>query len=174
MWSNATDAPSLASNTVPSAYVQGSIDVNVVNINESPICPNMIETRSYTIVENSRPGTILSSNQGHYAAASADYVSDDSNGDISYKITDNIIGRMFVEAVDTSCELNNSALLRDGIFSNVWSKESCKRKCDWRKSCRSWEYNKTICKLFREIARCPAGSISCWLYMPSLSLCNAF
>ena len=110
-----------------SASVQGSIDVNVVNINESPICPHMIETQSYTIIENSRPGTILSSNRGHYAAASADYVSDDSNGDISYTITDNIIGRMFIEAADTSCELNNSALLRDGIFSNVWSKESCKK-----------------------------------------------
>ena len=85
VWSNATDALSLASKTVPSAYVQGSIDVNVVNINESPICPNMIETRSYTVVENSRPGTILFKS-GHYAAASADYVSDDQEKHISKNI----------------------------------------------------------------------------------------
>ena len=109
---------SLQQKNVPNVYAKASITVNIINMNESPICPHMVEAQRYSVVENSARGTVLNSNQGKYQAASADYLSDDGEGEIEYRIetNQNIIGRVFIESVNQKCNINSTGLLRGGFF----------------------------------------------------------
>ena len=165
-WTNVTGAASLEPQTAANLYTVASINVNVINVNESPVCLDRVGARSYFVVENAVHGTILEANLGKYQVEPAHHLSDDTVGDIIYKLgtNQNTVGRLFIEGINKNCNLNSTALLRNGLFLNVWSKELCARKCEWQKACRSWQYNDTVCELYGEAAKCPMGSLSCWLY----------
>ena len=68
-------------------------------------------------------GTMLNSNLGKIQAASADYLSDDGEGN-KYRIETNqdIVGRVFIEGVNQKCNINSTTLLRNGFFDSIWSK----------------------------------------------------
>ena len=78
-WTNTSGLAALQQKKVPNVYAKASITVNIINMNESPVCPHMVGAQSYSVVENSARGTVLNSNLGKYQAASADYLSDDGD-----------------------------------------------------------------------------------------------
>ena len=167
-WKNNSDFPVLTQVSTTKLYVNSFIDIRILNVNESPLCPDMVESRSFTVLENSIEGTSLGNNFGKYEASMIDEAGDkEFDTIIKYKISDsnNITGRLFMENSNPlGCNLTDSDLLLNGKFEYVLMKDTCRRKCEYNINCKSWEYNASSCRLYSVVASCASNTTSCWVY----------
>ena len=163
-WENNLDFPVLTQASTTNLYVSSFIDIRILNVKESPLCPTMVESRSFTVLENSVEGTSF----GKYEARMIDQALDtEFDTIINYKISNsnNITGRLFMETSHPlGCNLTDGDLLLNGMFEHVLMKDACRRKCEYDIKCKSWEYNASSCRLYSVVASCASNATSCWVY----------
>ena len=105
-------------------YVNSYVDIFILNVNESPSCPRMVELRSYYVQENSIIGTGLSNNLGKYEAAMLDNTAGESPY-ITYRMSDpnDITGRLFMENINANgCNLGQDRLLQNGVYKHIFQR----------------------------------------------------
>ena len=161
-----TNGPGLQLSQGETLSSEASVQVNVIDLNDFPKCPDMTLIKEYYVSENSAKGTILSFNNGIYEATDED----NEMHDLEYSIhrPGSILGRLFATTKHgDGCSQDRKDILRGGNHFGI-SLDKCRSNCVAREDCASWEHNSTSCTLFRTVPVCPPGREICFLHNHSL------
>jgi hypothetical protein len=154
----------------------GTLNVNILNVNERPICEDSTGDMALSVAEGLHKDTELTNTERklHFA----DPEKDSQTFSFSFATKEAFIRRRFRVMSGRSCgigygsEKTNSHLLVNGIQLQVGAQESCSQLCVARSDCKSWEHLSSTftCYLYNIVPVCFPGETLCVMHKVTASL----